>query len=209
MKIIYCGFGKTGSRAIGDFIQEVTEYDTYIGKHCDLHSHPTGANFGPGVFTLSGDDMIGCMHTGVVQNKELYDFLKHHDDMIASDFPYFGMYKHINENYDDAKFIICIRETDSFVNSYMKHTNKQPPIGRDKANKCTLGVSGPCTEEHIEKLRLVYETYNYRVLNYFKDKPDKLLILKFEEIGTEKFENEILSFLGLDNPKNIKMKNIK
>lgn len=209
MKIIYCGFGKTGSRAIGDFIQSVTEYKTYIGKSCDLHSHPTDAIFGKDVFTLSGEDMIGCMHRGSVENKELYNFLKKHDDMIASDFPFFGMYKHINESYDNSKFIICIRETESFLKSYMTHTNKQLPIARDKSNRCTLGISGPCEEKHIERLRLVYETYNARVFDYFKDKPEKLLVLKFEEIGTEKFENEILNFLKFDNPNNIRMKNIK
>jgi hypothetical protein len=54
---------------------------------------------------------------------------------------------------------------------------------------------GPCTDEHKEKIKLVYEAHNHRVLEYFKDKPGKLLVLKFEDIGTEKFEKDILRLL--------------
>jgi hypothetical protein len=129
--------------------------------------------------------------------------------MIARDFPYFGMYKYINENYEDSKFIICIRETESLLNSYKNHNEWLLPIARNKANYVYLGVNGPYTDEYKERLKIVYELHNYRVLEYFKDKPGKLLVLKFEEIGTKKFEKQILDFLGLENPENVSMKNIK
>jgi hypothetical protein len=54
----------------------------------------------------------------------------------------------------------------------------------------------------------LYEEHNQRVLEYFKDKPGKLLVLNFEDIGTEKFEKDILDFLELENPNNNKMKHI-
>tara|TARA_B110000483_G_scaffold194783_1_gene232196 strand:- start:648 stop:1277 length:630 start_codon:yes stop_codon:yes gene_type:complete len=209
MKIIYCGFFKTASRSIGDFIDEVTGYNPYVGKSVDLHSHPTDVLLCPNIFQLKGDDMSSCIHDGEVEDKAVYDFLKEHDTMIARDYPYFGMYKHINENYKDAKFIICIRNTESFIKSYVNHFNGQLPLARNKGNNAVLGVYGPCKDEHIERLRTVYEAHNSRVLGYFKDKPEKLLVLDFEDIGTKNFEDDIVKFIGCENPKNVRMKHIK
>lgn len=207
-KIIYCGFFKTASRSIGDFINEVVKYKTYIGDSIDLHSHPTDTTFGPDVFTLTKQDLRSCVHTGNVDNPDVYTFLENHDDMIARDFPYFGMYKHIHEKYDDAKFIICIRDTEAFLKSYVKHFNRQLPSNMDKCNYATVGMSGPIEPRHHYRLSRLYEEHNQRVLDYFKDKPGKLLVLKFEDIGTETFEKDILDFLGLENPNNIRMKHI-
>lgn len=209
MKIIYCGFFKTASRSIGDFICEVSGYNTYAGRSIDLHTHPTHAKVGDGDLIISKDDMRTSVHNGTVENPEIYNFLKENNDMIARDFPYFGMYKHINETYEDTKFIICIRETESLINSYKKHDAWLMPIARNKGNSALLDVNGPYDDIYKERLRLTYEIHNHRVLEYFKDKPGKLLILKFEDIGTEKFEQDILEFLGLENPKDIRMKWIK
>jgi hypothetical protein len=77
-----------------------------------------------------------------------------------------------------------------------------------KINISLLGIPGPINDEHKEKFKLVYEAHNYRVLNFFKDKPDKLLVLNFEEIGTKTFENKISTFIGIENH-DIKMKNLK
>lgn len=208
MKIIYCGFFKTASRSIGDFIDNVCPYEHYMGRSVDLHSHPTDAIFGPGVFRLNGDDMYSCIHTGTVDDPKVYEFLENHDDMIGRDFPYFGMYKYINEKYEDSKFVICIRDTEALLKSYVNHFNGQLPTARNKCNRAVIGVNGPIQSHHYEKLKLTYEAHNHGVLHYFKDKPGKLLVLKFEDIGTDKFEKDILNFLELENPNNIKMKHI-
>jgi hypothetical protein len=209
MKIIYCGFFKTASRSIGDFIHEVSGYNTYAGRGIDLHTHPTDCKVGDGDLLITSDDMRTSCHNGTVNNPKVYDFLKENNDMIARDFPYFGMYKHIDETYDNTKFIMCIRDTDSFVNSYKKHDAWLMPIARHKGNAAIIGVNGSYEDKYKERLQAVYEAHNCRVLEYFKDKPEKLLVLKFEDIGTEKFEQDILDFLGLENPNNIKMKWIK
>jgi hypothetical protein len=209
MKIIYCGFFKTASRSIGDFIHSVSGYNAYAGRSIDLHTHPTHCKVGDGDLLITPDDMQTCCHNGTVDNPKIYEYLKENDDMIGRDFPYFGMYKHINETYDDSKFIMCIRETESLINSYKKHDAWLLPIARNKGNAAILGVNGSYDDKYKERLRMVYESHNHKVLNYFKDKPGKLLVLKFEDIGTEKFEKDILDFLGLENPNNIKIKWIK
>jgi len=211
MKIIYCGFFKTASRSIGDFIHEVSGYKTYASKSIDLHTHPTHMKLklSDGDILISKDDMRTSVHNGTVENPKIYDFLKENNDMIAGDFPYFGMYKHINETYKDSKFIICIREKESLINSYKKFDAWLMPIARNKSNAAIIGVNGSYEDKYKERLSAVYEAHNCRVLEYFKDKPEKLLVLKFEDIGTEKFEQDILDFLGLENPNNIKMKWIK
>lgn len=208
MKIIYCGFFKTASRSIGDFIDNISGYKHYVGRTLDAHSHPTEISFGPDTFRLNINDMCSSIHAGTVENPEVYEYLKNHDDMIARDFPYFGMYKHINENFENSKFIICIRDTEAFLKSYVKHVHGQLGSAIRKSNFSVLGVDGPIDNQHYDKLKMTYEIHNQRVLNYFKDKPGKLLVLKFEDIGTEKFEKDILDFLELENPNNIKMKHI-
>ena len=213
MKIIYCGFFKTGSRSISDFIQKVVDYKYYIGDSINLHSHPTDIKikFGEDTFHLNPDDTSSCVHMGTVKDEKYYDFLKDHDDMIGRDYPYFGMYKYINETYPDSKFVICIRDTESFVKSYVKYFNSMDLNVAIKFNRAILGINGPPTdyERCAEKVRLVYEAHNKRVLEYFKDKPGKLLVLDFKDIGTEKFEKDILNFFNVGNIENVKMKNIK
>jgi len=209
MKIIYCGFFKAASRSIGDFIHDVSGYSAYAGRSIDLHTHPTHCKVGDGDLLITPDDMRTSCHNGTVNNPKIYEYLKENDDMIGRDFPYFGMYKYINETYDDSKFIMCIRETESFVNSYKKHDACLLPIASSKGNAAVLGVNERYDDKYKERLRMVYEVHNHKVLNYFKDKPGKLLVLKFEDIGTEKFEQDILDFLGLKNPNNIKIKWIK
>lgn len=213
MKIIYCGFFKTGSRSISDFIQKVVDYKYYIGDYIDLHSHPTDIKikFGEDTFHLNPDDTCSCVHMGTVKDEKYYDFLRDHDNMIGRDYPYFGMYKYINETYPDSKFVICIRDTESFVKSYVKYFNSMDLNVAIKFNRAILGINGPPTdyERCAEKVRLVYESHNKRVLEYFKDKPGKLLVLDFKDIGTEKFEKDILNFFNVGNIENVKMKNIK
>lgn len=209
MKIIYCGFFKTGSRSISDFIHKTTGYKHYVGESIDLHTHPTDVKFGPGMFQLNPDDSSSCIHMGMVNDKKIYDFLEDHNDMIARDFPYFGMYKHINETYPESKFIICIRDTESLVKSYVKYFNSMGLRVACKFNKAILDINGPTNyERDSERIKLVYEAHNHRVLEYFKDKPGKLLVLDFKDIGTDKFEKEILDFINVENNENIKMKDI-
>ena len=213
MKIIYCGFFKTGSRSISDFIQKVVDYKYYIGDSINLHSHPTDIKikFGEDTFHLNPDDTCSCVHMGTVKDEKYYNFLRDHDNMIGRDYPYFGMYKYINETYPDSKFVICIRDTESFVKSYVKYFNSMDLNVAIKFNRAILGINGPPTdyERCAEKVRLVYEAHNKRVLEYFKDKPGKLLVLDFKDIGTEKFEKDILNFFNVGNIENVKMKNIK
>ena len=213
MKIIYCGFFKTGSRSISDFIQKVVDYEYYIGDYIDLHSHPTDIKIkiGQDTFHLNPDDTYSCVHMGRVKDEKYYNFLRDHDNMIGRDYPYFGMYKYINETYPDSKFVICIRDTESFVKSYVKYFNSMDLNVAIKFNRAIVGINGPPTnyEKCAEKVRLVYEAHNTRVLEYFKDKPGKLLVLDFKDIGTEKFEKDILNFFNVGNIENVKMENIK
>jgi hypothetical protein len=207
MRVVYTGFLKTGSRSICDFSKRILNYEMYQGNHADLHSHPTDIFF-KNAFTMNQSDMFSCINKGVVSNKTIYDYIDRHQDIVVKEFPYFGMYKYIHDNYDNSKFIICIRNSDETFESYKNFINGYMPHMYHKINIPLLGIPGPINDEHKEKFKLVYEAHNYRVLNFFKDKPDKLLVLNFEEIGTKTFENKISTFIGIENH-DIKMKNLK
>lgn len=205
MRVIYTGFLKTGSRSICTFVKELLNYKVYFGASIALHINNDDI-FTDG-YKIDKSDQISSFFNGTVNNQELYDFLEKHEDMVSREFPYFGMYKYINEKYSDSKFILCIRDTDSTFESYKTYMNMS---GKNnfKINNSLLGVYGNITDAHKEKFKSVYEKHNSDIIEYFKDKPDKLLVLKFEDIGTPEFENKIKKFINNENS-NIKMKNLK
>lgn len=196
---------KTGSRSICTFLKELLNYKVYFGTSIALHVNKDDI-FTDG-YKINKSDQISSFFNGTVNNQELYDFLEKNKDFVSREFPYFGMYKYINEKYDDSKFILCVRDTNSTFESYKTYMNRGGQ-NNFKINNSLLGVYGHVTNEHKEKFVSIYEKHNSDIIDYFKDKPGKLLLLKFEDIGTPEFENKIKKFMNVENSK-IKMKNLK
>lgn len=196
---------KTGSRSICTFLKELLNYKVYFGTSIALHVNKDDI-FTDG-YKINKSDQISSFFNGTVNNQELYDFLEKNKDFVSREFPYFGMYKYINEKYDDSKFILCVRDTNSTSESYKTYMNRGGQ-NNFKINNSLLGVYGHVTNEHKEKFVSIYEKHNSDIIDYFKDKPGKLLLLKFEDIGTPEFENKIKKFMNVENSK-IKMKNLK
>lgn len=202
MRIIYLGFLKTGSRSICSYIKSLMNYDLYIGEVTGLSTN----NIYIGEhFDLHKLNMKKSFYKGYVNNNLVYDVLKNNEKFISREFPYFGMYKYIYENYEDSKFVMCIRNTEDAFNSYKKYMSEKLTYS---TNDALLDVYGPITDEHKEKFIKIYEEHNQKILDFFKDKPEKLLVLKFEDFGTEKFKMQIQDFFGKYND-NLEMKNLK
>tara|TARA_B110000858_G_C17422291_1_gene301695 strand:- start:48 stop:350 length:303 start_codon:yes stop_codon:yes gene_type:complete len=64
-----------------------------------------------------------------------------------------------------------------------------------------LNPDDTCSCVHMGTVKDEKEAHNKRVLEYFQDKPGKLLVLDFKDIGTEKFEKDIFTFLILETLK--------
>ena len=93
-------------------------------------------------------------------------------------------YAQLDKLYPNSKFILTIREKESWLRSLRKHWEDRPPF-RDK-NETSIhmkvrrflraAVYGTYTFNR-ERMSYVYDLHNKNVLDYFKDKPNSLLIL--------------------------------
>jgi hypothetical protein len=112
-----------------------------------------------------------------------------------SDWPWPLIYKELDKNFPQSRFILTIRKNpEVWIKSLKRHslvyTNPQT-----HCRKLAYGYNYPFgkEEEHIK----IYEEHNKQVVKYFDGRQDDLLILNFEEgDGWEK----ICNFLGKDIP---------
>lgn len=202
MRIIYLGFLKTGSRSICSYIKSLMNYELYIGEVTGLSRN----NIYIGKhFDLHPLNMKKAFFKGRVDNNLVYDVLKNNENLITREFPYFGMYEYIYENYENSKFVLCVRNSEDVFNSYKKYMSIKLTYS---TNDALFDVYGPITDEHKEKFIKIYEEHNQKILDFFKDKPENLLVLKFEDIGSKNFNKKIQDFLGKCDD-NLEMKNLK
>lgn len=85
------------------------------------------------------------------------------------DFP-FGedvLFKKIDKAIPNSKFILTLREPEAFVKSYENYFKTSPFEGYKKTD--------------LDKRRKKFEKHNKEVIEYFKDKPDKLLKIRITE----------------------------
>jgi len=90
-------------------------------------------------------------------------------------------YKKLDENFKNSKFILTIRNTDNWINSYRRWSKKINLKGGwfyPLVSNICYGVDDFLNNEDI--MRMKYEQRNQEIINYFKD-TNKLLILDFEE----------------------------
>lgn len=114
------------------------------------------------------------------------------------DCPWFLLYQTFAESYQDAKFILTIRESENrWLQSALQHDareNSDPVSARVKeffiAHYCNLGVD-------FTDPTMVYQFHNQRVKEYFASCPERLLIVCWEAgDGWEK----LCTFLGKPIP---------
>ena len=207
MRVVYVGFLKTASRSICKFCKDLLGYEAYQGNRANLHESATDIIFED--FVIDGDDLRTCFHEGHVKNKDIYDFLDKYENLITKEFPYFGMYEYINEKYDDTKFIICLRDPDEAFESYMNFMNAYSPKQAYKIHRALLGLDKSIDEDDRASFKKVYMEHNVKIIDFFKDKPGKLLVLNFDEIESGIFEEKISDFLGKENTQGLKLDNLK
>jgi signal recognition particle subunit SEC65 len=114
------------------------------------------------------------------------------------DNPWAIIYKELDKKYPESKFILTLRSTDEWIQSLVRHFGNEHTSMRE----WIYGVGNPKGHEEIYISR--YEQHNQEVLEYFKDRPDDLLVLRITEgEGWEK----LCPFLDKDIP-NIKFPHV-
>lgn len=108
------------------------------------------------------------------------------------DNPWPLVYQYMDRIHPHSKFILTIRDPDKWVSSQTKYFGKQSTPMREMI----YGVGFPEGNEEIYKSRM--EEHNQEVLEYFKDRPNDLLVIDL----TEQNEWEpICRFLGEPIPR--------
>jgi hypothetical protein len=165
-KIICIGFHKTGTSSLTDALAKLG-YSFRSNTNSALIS------------ILKGD------FSRVLRRTRGYDALE--------GFPWFMIYKELDQRIPGSKFILTIREKEPWYRSVADHIGnlRSPPhewiYGRGK---------GIPSEDKSHTLS-IYDAHNEGIIKYFKDRPDDLLILDL--YADDKWQ-QICKFLGHEVP---------
>ncbi len=107
------------------------------------------------------------------------------------DMPWPLFYREFDQRYPQSKFILTLRSSDDWIRSMVRHFGRRTaPL---RASVYGAGCPRGNEARYVER----YERHNREVLDYFRDRPDDLLVLNLTEgDGWEK----LCPFLNKDIP---------
>lgn len=118
-----------------------------------------------------------------------YDLADRFD--AAQDTPWPVLYKELDERFPGSKFILTVRPADKWINSVVKHfKNQHIPI-----HEWIYGVRTARGNEDLYLRR--FQDHNREVQEYFKDRPDDLLVM---DITRGDGWERLCPFLGQETP---------
>lgn len=197
MKIFGIGLIRTGTTTLGQVLQ-------HLGfNHCE--------GWYQLVNQLSSSYISGNL-------EPIFELIEKHDSF--DDFPFCAtdMFKILDSKYSDSKFVLTIREETSWFNSLSKYFNpptqepanlleisqrgSQLPLGRfyGLVNFILATFGTLEIERNRSHFIKTYRKYNSSVINYFEDKPGKLLVVDWP--GGDRWER-ICSFLDKPIPSGV------
>lgn len=165
-KIICAGFQKTGTSTF----REALKILGYKVKDC------TGRALVP---ILKND------YQKVLKILEGYD--------AAEDTPWYMIYRELDELIPDSKFVLTVREPESWYKSVSRHIGDL----RLANHEWIYGKGKGLPKYHKQNTIDIYNRHNREVKNYFRDRPDDLLVLDFT--AGDQWE-KLCEFLGHEIP---------
>ena len=110
----------------------------------------------------------------------LFELVEKYDSFEDRPWNHIDFYKILDVKYPDSKFILTIRNTENWINSYRRWSDKIKL--RDMwfytlVSQVCYGNNDFLSDE--DNMRKKYEERNQEIIDYFKES-DKLLILDFE-----------------------------
>jgi sulfotransferase family protein len=149
-KIIGVGFQKTGTSTLREAL-------TMLGYRVkDTSSRPL-------IPILKGD------YGKVVRMLENYD--------AVEDTPWYMIYKELDRLIPGSKFILTIRDPESWYKSVNDHIANL----RDANHEYIYGRGKGLPKDDKEHTINVYQKHNKEVLHYFKNRPNDLLVIDFSK----------------------------
>ncbi len=165
-KIIGVGFQKTGTSSL----REALKILGYRVK--DTSARPL-------IPILKGD------YHKVLRMIRDYDALE--------DTPWYMIYKELDERIPGSKFILTLRNEESWYKSVSRHIGHL----RNASHEWIYGRGKGLPMEDKENTIRVYSNHNKKVIDYFSDRPEDLLIVDFTKGGGW---DELCGFLGREIP---------
>jgi hypothetical protein len=171
-KVFCIGFHKTGTTSLGKAMEQ------FGYKNC----HGAGKlrkHFGENKLM---ELLFRKDYEPLFEIADLYDSF--------NDNPWFIIYKALDLKFTGSKFILMLRDEQAWINSCKKYFGTSTSAFR----LYIYGKGSPIGNEEVYLAR--YRKHNYDVLNYFKSRPDDLLVLNLED---EDKGAQIASFLNTEN----------
>jgi hypothetical protein len=109
------------------------------------------------------------------------------------DTPWYMIYRELDEMIPGSKFILTIRDEESWYRSVSRHIGDL----RSPQHEWIYGRGKGLPKDDRENTIKVYRRHNAGVLEYFKDRPDDLLVLDFTK--GDKWE-KMCAFLDREIP---------
>jgi hypothetical protein len=113
----------------------------------------------------------------------------------VEDTPWYMIYKELDELFPHSKFILTIRDEETWYLSVKRHIGDL----RSAHHEWIYGRGKGLPKEDKQNAINVYNKHNQEVIEYFKNRPNDLLIIDFTK--GEKWE-KLCNFLNKDIPKN-------
>jgi len=111
----------------------------------------------------------------------------------VEDNPWPLIYKEIDQNIPNCKFILTIRESESWYKSVNRHIGNL----RSPMHEWIYGFGKGLPTEDKQNTLNVYNNHNQNVIAYFKNRPNDLLIIDFTKNADWK---ELCKFLDVPIP---------
>lgn len=124
-------------------------------------------------------------YTKVLRMLENYD--------AVEDTPWYMIYKELDELIPNSKFILTIRDENSWFSSVERHIGDL----RSANHEWIYGRGKGLPKEDKQNTLNVYNKHNHEVIEYFKNRPDDLLIIDFTK--GEKWD-KLCDFLNQEIP---------
>jgi hypothetical protein len=106
------------------------------------------------------------------------------------DNPWPIIYQELDAQYPGSRFILTIRDTDKWLSSAVRHFGTRPTAMR----KWIYGENYGSPKGHEAIYRERYDRHNREVREYFKDRPDDLLVIDLTQ--ADDAWSQLCPFLG-------------
>lgn len=150
----------------------------FDGKIFGIGFHKTGTSSLARALDMLGYNVtssFGLTDTNIAETvvSQAYGIVPQFD--AFQDNPWPIIYRELDEQFPNSKFILTIRPTEKWLNSVVQHFGGRTTVMRE----WIYGVGDPRGNEAIYRAR--YEQHNDEVRGYFVSRPGQLLILNLTE----------------------------